>query len=315
MNKGKYYLVLAFVCIIWGATPACGRILALKVSPVMLTGLRFLCMSAVLFAFLIVIGKKSELLPSRHDFAVMALMGLFGVFLHNSLLMTGVKYTTASNTALIESIGPTVTCVLAYFVVGERLSFKGWCGIALSCVGALSIISNGSLDILLNLSFNKGDLIVVISESMWSCYTVAGWFLSKKASVAAATAWSSLTGAIMCLGLGICEKEWINATLDSYDIAAFVYLVLCSGVIAFLGWNWAAVRVGVSKAGTFVYIVPFAGAVTGFLLLHEELFISQFIGGAVVVLGMVITTRSKLVGTTTDAGKIIADEKKTALKK
>ena len=155
----------------------------------------------------------------------------------------------------------------------------------------------------------------MISESMWSCYTVAGWFLSKKASVAAATAWSSLTGAIMCLGLGICEKEWINATLDSYDIAAFVYLVLCSGVIAFLGWNWAAVRVGVSKAGTFVYIVPFAGAITGFLLLHEELFISQFIGGAVVVLGMVITTRSKLVGTTTDAGKIIADEKKTALKK
>lgn len=294
MSKTKYYAVLILVCVIWGATPACGKMLAMKLSPVLLTGMRFLCMSLVLFLFVALTGKVRELKPSKHDFLIMALMGLFGVFLHNSLLMTGVRYTTASNTALIESIGPTVTCVLAFFIVGERLSVKGWLGIFISCLGALSIVSHGSLDIFLNLNFNRGDLIIVVCEAMWSCYTVVGWFLSKKSSVATATAWSSLTGAIMCLALCVCSGDLEVQPLTAHDYAAFIYLVMASGVIAFLGWNWAAVRVGVSKAGTFVYVVPFAGAITGFLLLGEQLYISQFVGGAVVILGMVVTTRSKL---------------------
>lgn len=312
MSKSKYYLALVIVCIIWGATPACGKMLAMKISPVFLTAMRFLLMSFVLFAFVIVSGKIKELRPSKHDFLIMALMGMFGVFLHNTMLMTGVRYTTASNTAMIESIGPTVTCVLAFLVVGERLSLKGWLGIFISCLGALSIVSHGSLDILLGLNFNRGDLIIVVCEAMWSCYTVTGWFLSKKASVAAATAWSSFCGALMCFAYGFALDETHVDPLDITDYFAFAYLVLFSGVIAFLGWNWAAVRVGVSKAGTFVYVVPFAGAITGFLLLGEQLFVSQFVGGAIVVFGMIITTRSKLALKAGKASETIAKYKAQA---
>lgn len=312
MSKSKYYLALVIVCIIWGATPACGKMLAMKVSPVFLTAMRFLLMSFVLFAFVIVSGKIKELRPSKRDFLIMALMGMFGVFLHNTMLMTGVRYTTASNTAMIESIGPTVTCVLAFLVVGERLSLKGWLGIFISCLGALSIVSHGSLDVLLGLNFNKGDLIIVVCEAMWSCYTVTGWFLSKGASVAAATAWSSFWGAMMCFAYGFLLDENHITELNAIDYLAFCYLVLFSGVIAFLGWNWAAVRVGVSKAGTFVYIVPFAGAITGFLLLGEQLFVSQFVGGAIVVLGMIITTRSKLALKAAKSSETIAKYKAQA---
>ncbi len=312
MSKAKYYAVLVLTCVIWGATPACGKVLAMKVSPVFLTGMRFMCMALVLFALIVLMGKSRELKPARRDFFIMALMGMFGVFLHNSLLMTGVRYTTASNTAMIESIGPTVTCVLAFLIVGERLSLKGWFGIILSCLGALSIVSHGSLQIFLNMSFNRGDLIIVLCEAMWSCYTVTGWFLSARSSALTATAWSSLTGALMCFGLCFASGEYEVQDLVLIDYFAFAYLVLASGVIAFLGWNWAAVRVGVSKAGTFVYVVPFAGAVTGFLLLGEQLYISQFAGGLVVILGMIITSRSKLDMKKHNASKDIPLKKEQA---
>ena len=312
MSKSKYYLALVIVCIIWGATPACGRMLSLKVSPVFLTAMRFFFMSLVLFAFVIASGRAKDLKPCKRDFLIMGLMGMFGVFLHNSLLMTGLQYTTASNTAMIESIGPTVTCVLAFFIVGERLSLRGWLGILISCLGALSIVSHGSFDVLLGLNFNKGDLIIVVCEAMWSCYTVTSWFLSKNASVAATTAWSSFIGAMMCFAYGFALNETQVGNLNMTDYFAFAYLVMFSGVIAFLGWNWAAVRVGVSKAGTFVYVVPFAGAITGYLLLGEELFVSQFVGGAVVILGMIITTRSKLALKTSKSSDTIVKYKAKA---
>lgn len=294
MSKAKYYVLLILVCVIWGATPACGRMLALKLSPLLLTGARFFCMAVILFAFILAFGKKSDLKPTRHDLWIMIAMGALGVFLHNGLLMTGLRFTTASNTAMIESIGPTITCVLAFLVIGERLSALGWVGIAISCMGALSIVTHGSLDTLLNLSFNKGDLIIVACEAMWSAYTVVSWFLRGGCSTLAVTAWSGMAGALMCFVGGGLTGQLHMAEMNLADCAAFFYLVVFSGIIAFVGWNYAALRVGVSKAGTFVYIIPFAGALAGWLILDEQLFVSQFVGGAVVVSGMIVTTRTKL---------------------
>ncbi|MGN0909579.1 MAG: DMT family transporter [Succinivibrio sp.] len=313
MNKAKAYFVLALACVLWGGTPACGKVLVSKMPPLTLTGVRFFLMAAFIFLFLSLTRKgRAEFLPhGARAWFVIFLLGLTGVYLHNTVLMIGLNYTTASNTALIESIGPTVTSVLAFLVIGERLSPKGWLGIAISCAGAICIVVRGSLDALLSMDINKGDIIVLFAESMWSVYTIISWYLPSRVGSLCATAWSGLIGSAMCLSTAAAVGDLRCEDFGLDGLFSMVYMVFGSGIAAFVGWNWGVQRVGASKTGVFVYIVPVAGALMGFLFLGERLLPAQMAGGAIILMGMVLTMRSK-TASRRDSRSVIKSVKKKA---
>lgn len=296
MAQAKYYIVLLCVCLIWGATPACGKLLTDALSPLLLTSLRFLSIAAILFTWLFITKQKKLLRPNKQVLFILIAMGFMGITVHNGLLFTGLHYTTATNTALIESIGPTATTVFAFLFVGERLTKNGWIGIFISCLGALCIVTKGSMDVLLNLKFNVGDILILICELAWSSYVIIGWFIHGRMSTVGVTAWSGLFGAIFCLIVG-----FFTDSLHFYNyqntsaLVGFAYLTFASGLFAFIGWNWAANGVGASKAGAFIYLVPLTGAFIGVLFLGESIGFAQIFGGLLIISGVIVTVRSKVV--------------------
>lgn len=295
MAQAKYYLALVAVCLVWGATPACGKILSTSMSPLLITGLRFVLTAAILFSWLFITGQKKAFKPEKRFIPFLIFMGFMGITVHNGLLFTGLHYTTATNTALIESIGPTATTILAFLFVGERLSRRGWIGIFISCCGALCIVTKGSLDVLINMGFNIGDLLIVACEVAWSCYVILGWKAQKsRLSATALTAWNGLFGGILCFLIGLATGTLEVWQINAEAIYGFLYLLLASGVFAFVTWNFAVAKVGASKAGVFVYLVPLTGAIIGVTFLGEEIFLSQIVGGLLIISGVVVTVRAKV---------------------
>lgn len=290
----RYYLILFISCVIWGLTPICGRVLKDCMSPMLITGARFYLVALVLFSLIVLLEGKKGLYLSRHDFFVLLLMGVVGIFLHNSLLFEALRFTPASNAALIESIGPSITSTLAFFVIGERLSRIGWLGIFISCFGAGYIVCKGSLDTLLHFQINIGELIIIVCEAMWSCYVVISWKLSKNVNALAVTAWTGLFGAVFCTITGFAFNELQVYSITRTYIIAFLVLSLLTGVVAFVFWNYAITKVGASKGGTFVYLIPVFGAVFGVVLLGEDFSSKEFIGALIVVAGMIISVKAKL---------------------
>ena len=305
MAQAKYYVMLLLVTLIWGATPANGKLVVDALSPLLITGLRFLCIAVILFAWLFITGQKKAFHPDKRTMLILMVMGFLGVLVHNGLLFTGLKYTTATNTALIESIGPTVTTVLAFLFIGERLNKSGWLGILISCLGAVCIVTRGSLEVLLSLSFNIGDLIIIACEAAWSAYVIVSWFIQGRASTVEMTAWMGLWGAIMCFVVGLFTGGLTVGHIDLKAVFGFTYLTLASGVFAFVGWNWACAGVGASKAGSFIYIVPLTGAIIGTVLLGEHLALGQAIGALLIIGGVIVTVRAKVrIKTQTEQTKV-----------
>ncbi|MDO4675812.1 MAG: DMT family transporter [Anaerobiospirillum succiniciproducens] len=294
MSQAKYYILLLVVCLIWGATPASGKFTVEAFSPLLITGTRFAIMAAILFLYLIITGNKKDLKPSREVLYIAAAMGFMGILVHNGLLFYGLNYTTATNTALIESIGPTATTILAFFFLGERLSKGGWVGIAISCVGAVTIVSKGSINNLLNLEFNYGDIMILVCEIAWSAYAVISWNIHGRIGTIGMTAWSGMFGALMCYSVGAVTGTLEVYTVTQEAILGFGYLVFFSGLFAFVSWNYAMSIVGASKAGVFVYLVPLTGGFVGVLFLGEEILPAQIIGAFLILFGVVITTRAKV---------------------
>lgn len=294
MSQAKYYILLFLVCLIWGATPACGKLTVESFSPLMITGMRFTCIALVLFAWLFLIGDKKSLRPPKDVLFVTFCMGFMGILVHNGLLFLGLNYTTATNTALIESVGPTVTTLLAFIFLGERLTIFGWCGIVISCLGALIIVTKGSIDVLLNLSFNIGDILILLCEIAWSCYIVISWRIHGRLGTIGVTAWSGLFGALLCFLVGILTGSLHVYQLHTAALWGFGYLVVFSGIFAFVAWNAATQQVGASKASVFIYIVPLSGGVFGVWLLHEPLHYSQLVGAALILTGVLVSIKAKV---------------------
>ncbi len=294
MSKAKFYILLTLACVIWGATPATGKLVVGSLSPLMLTATRFTIIALILFAWLFVTKQYKDLKPPRAVIYITIAMGFMGMTVHNGLLFTGLNYTTATNTALIESIGPTITTVLAFLFIGERLNKFGWLGIFISCLGAFVIITKGDLNVLLSLSFNIGDLIILACEAAWSAYVIIGWNIHSRISTVAVTAWSGLFGAVQCYLLGLVTGTLWYENITPSVIFGFSYITFASGLFAFIAWNYAANSVGASKAGSFIYLVPLTGAFLGVFLLNEPLSFAQIIGACLIVSGMVFTVRSKV---------------------
>lgn len=294
MAQAKYYILLLMVCLIWGATPASGKFTVEAFSPLTITSMRFGLIALVLFLWLIVTRDVKSLKPPRDVLKICFAMGFMGVLVHNGLLFLGLNYTTATNTALIESIGPTATTLLAFFFLGERLNRFGWIGIIISCFGALCIVSKGSIDVILSLSFNIGDILIVICEIAWSAYAVISWGIQGKLGTIAVTAWSALFGSLLCFIVGLATNSLHIYEVTPPALYGFAYLVVFSGIFAFVAWNYAIQKVGASKAGVFVYLVPLTGGIVGVVFLGEEIHLSVLIGALFILSGVALTVRSKV---------------------
>jgi drug/metabolite transporter (DMT)-like permease len=100
-------------------------------------------------------------------------MAITGVLMFNALAYLSLGYTMRStNAALINRTTPSLTMVTAVAIGLDRLASLRLIGALASLTGAVWILYRGSLEALFNLSFYRGDLIVLVATLMWAIYII-----------------------------------------------------------------------------------------------------------------------------------------------
>ena len=98
-------------------------------------------------------------------------LALTGVASFNTLVYIGVYYTTSINASLMNSLTPIFIYILSFIFLKIHVSRFQIIGTIISLLGVLFILSGGSLSNILNFTFNKGDLIVLVAVLGWSIYS------------------------------------------------------------------------------------------------------------------------------------------------
>ncbi|MBP3418679.1 MAG: DMT family transporter [Alphaproteobacteria bacterium] len=70
----------------------------------------------------------------------------------------------------------------------------------------------------------------------------------------------------------------------------FVYLGIFNSVISYLCWNSALARIGNIKTSIIYYLLPLFSSIGAYLVLHEKIYASQLIGGALVIGGIALVS-------------------------
>lgn len=289
--SNKYYGMLSAAAILWGIQPIFVKIAVAEITPASLISLRYIFLSSTLFLIMKIAGEK-QFFPPKDCWVRLCLMGFTGVAVNNCAQFSGLQYSTVANATLIATLTPAVTAFLAAVFLRERLNVLQWLGIFVSMGGTLYLISNGSLDMLLHTSFNKGDVLFFLAQTMWASYCLLSIRVMKKMSVFSVTAWAGIIGGIFTAVYGAFTDGLSLPALSLPALLSIGFIIWCGGAAALMFWNIGVKHAGASSAAVFLNLMPLVGIVGAAFTIGEVLTVQEGIGAVVILSGVYVTTHS-----------------------
>ena len=107
----------------------------------------------------------------KKNWLVISFMGVITISTFNSVVYFALNYTQVINAVLMLSAIPAATIVLSSLMKIEETNIFQLLGLVLSIIGIGSIISNGDIQKIISLDFNKGDMWMLVCVITWSLYS------------------------------------------------------------------------------------------------------------------------------------------------
>ncbi len=253
MTKARIMLLLTVI--FWGWTFVATKVALAYMTPIELLALRFLTGMPILLAVILIKRIKYDFTGRDHR---TVLIGSAVITVHFIIQITGINYTSATNTGWIISVTPLVMAVLAFLFLKEKIGRGAIMGIGVATIGIALLVSGGDVT---NIGWlgSVGDWLVLGSAHTWAIYTVVTRDLSRTKNPLMTT-FAVLTPSALIV--------WVYVAFTS-DLTTFVnmpaeavWAVLFLGVLglAIAHWFWqeGVAKLGAARSGFFLYIEPLA---------------------------------------------------------
>lgn len=287
------YVLLSLAVLFWAGNSVVGKAYASDLPPISMVFWRWVIAGCILLPICIK--------PFMRDWGIIKqnlpyifLQGFLSITAFNALLYWGLHYTTVVNTSLVQASMPVVTLFFSILILKKGINGLGAVGIFLSLIGVSWVVLRGDFATLSALSFNPGDLLMLVSVILWSIYTVLLAKIPTGLSRMGFTFAMVLAGVVLLVPLYSWElSTGAETVLNKHTLMAFAYIGIFPSVLSFLCWNRGVELVGANIAGTFLNLMPIFGAVLGMLLLGEVLKDFHYVGIILIFSGIWLVTRKK----------------------
>lgn len=285
--------VLWSVVIFWGANYVIGKWGMAGFDPLMFNILRFLIATPILLVILFF--SEHDLRIARKDWFELGLLGLVGITIYQTLFMSAVKYSTATNASLLLAVSPVFTALFASSIGQEKLGIKGKQGTVLALCGVIFVLVYGTNSVNLSFEVWRGDLLGTFASCIWGFYPVLSSRTLKKYSAIKTYTWSAFFGTIFLLligGRGLWGISWAKIPLASWGSLAFsIGPVTAFGQVV---WYLGISKVGVNRIMVYMYAIPVVAVLTALVLLGDQIHLLQIFGASVIFFGINMVRKDKI---------------------
>lgn len=285
------YLLLILAAFFWSTNMVVGRAARDLIPPIAFNFWRWSLALLILLPFSGHELVRHRALILRH-WRILGALALTGMAIFHSLIYLGLSLSPAINALLLFATSPLFFVLLAWLLTGERITAGQALGIVVSLAGATLVIARGELGVLLGLRFAPGDLWLLAGVILWALYSV---LLRRRPAALPPLALLSATVLIaLVLLLPVYGLEiWSGARLQltAASLMSLAYVALFPSVVAYIFWNRGVREVGPNAAGVTLQLMPVFGALLAVALLGERLAGYHWLGGALVLSGILLAWR------------------------
>ena len=288
----KAYLMLVLATLFWAGNFVVGKIAFIEnVPPFSLTFFRWLLVWVILIPF-----TYKEFFKLRRvildNFLLLLLLGLTSVGLFNSFIYNALNFTQVINASLFNAVIPVAIILFGLLFKLEKTNKYQILGLIISILGILSIITKLDLDILLTLSFNKGDILMIGAVITWGIYSA---FLKKrKFEVSLLT----LVHILCTFGLITLIPQFLfefsqgkTIIINDHLIYSLIYLAIFPSIGSYYCWAGAVSIIGANRAGIFLSLIPLFSTILAMIFFDEKFLFFHFIGSVLIILGLLLSNK------------------------
>lgn len=288
--KENFYLLLA--TFFWALGLIIGKFCSVEIPALTLTCLRYFI--AGIGITIIYCSKKKEIKINKKDLFYIIGLAFLGVVLNGVFFFMGIKITSSINIAIISSTTPMIVCILGFIFFKEKVTKKNILSVIMSVLGILFLLVNGNLSQLLNINFNRGDLIILGAVISNGIYIIGSKKMLKKYEIEKLLAYVFLITALILSPALIFEKGFYTISQISLKaIFSLLYMAIFSSLLAFLLQQKGIKKLGPIKAAIYTNLIPIYSMLLSSLILKEYVTFNQIISMCFVLLAILINLKDK----------------------
>lgn len=215
-------------------------------------------------------------------------MGVYMTF-GSTLAAAGLTFTEASNGSLVNASQPALVAVFAWVLTHNRLAWRQAAGILSAAGGIVAIACRGDLDVLRELRFNTGDLMILTGMVFHALYAVRLGRLPRDLGFRVNLCAILSCGVVALVPFYVAESYlYMPVPISGQSAAVLAYLATLGSLIPVLMWSWVVPMVGPNRAAAFVNLMPVFGASLAVVFLDERLYAYHYVGAALIFVGIAL---------------------------
>ena len=225
-------------------------------------------------------------LPRPRDIPLFIFGGAIGFAVYVYLINQGSRTLTASAVSFIISASPVLTALCARVFLREKIGALGWIStlFAFCGVGIITYFNGG-------FTFSSGMAWICAAMVLISVYNIYQRKLLLRYSPLEITTYCIVAGAILLSVFAPASIPQL-AGASAEGLAVLIALGVFPAGIAYLCWASALSKAEkTSEVTNYMFVTPILTTLLGFLLIGEAPHPSMYIGGAFVLLGVVLVNR------------------------
>lgn len=278
-------LMLILATLGWGGNTIASRLAVGEVTPMMLIFLRWgLVVALILATHSREMIKAWPIMKTKLRWTL--LMGGFGMSLFNALFYIAAHSTTAVNLGIIQSTMPGMILLGSFFLFGSRINLVQIAGLMLTLVGVMTIVTQGSVEKLILLTFNNGDLLMLLACLFYSGYAIG---LKNRPAVSGMVmmGYFSIAAFLITIPLVMIEDVVWGSVMPGWEgWLIILYIAIMPSFLSQVFFMRGVDLIGPGSAGLYTNLVPVFSAVMAIAMLGEAFRSYHFVAMILVFAGI-----------------------------
>ena len=262
------YLALLLVQLLFGLNFPASKIILEQVPPVLWSAVRMAIAAVLMFITAFIVVPKADRKMDLRFLQKTFIYGFFGIVLCQTFFMVGLKNTTSTNGAVLNTLIPIFTLMFAIITKKEKFTLNRAFGFLIAVLGVL--VLRKIEDFSASMETFKGDMFMILN-----CMSLAVFFNISRDFLRAnsafwVTAWMFFFGSIV-IGL-FCINDLhllMSMNVDARLGWAMGYNVIGATMLTYFLNSWTLKRVSASSVAVFIYMQPVIAVLYAWIVQNE----------------------------------------------